>query len=163
MNVLIKIVSALVGSAIVYGGRRVFNWFDFVPRRLESLSIGTYFSSFQATTPGDQYNYVLCLQIANQSGKPLYIVRAIYFLRGSRKMPVYENAWRSSKKPNGYELKFGPQWKSIDILIQPGERADTYLPLAKPVIDSVFPQGKRGTLYMEYISDGKTGIHSAKL
>jgi hypothetical protein len=78
-------------------------------------------------------------------------------------MPVYENAWRSQKKPKGYELKFGPQWTSIDILVPPGAKVDTYLPLTRPVADSDFPQGERGTLYLEYISDGKTGIHSAKL
>ena len=159
---LTKLGFGAIGAACAYAGRFIFNWFDFLPRRLESLSIGSHFGGFSATAPGDQYQHALFIDISNQGGLPLYVVRAVYIPDG-KDLPIYINARRSQKKTRGYELKFGPQWKSLDILLQPHESADTYLPLSNRVADDQVPQGRRGTLYVEYVFSGKTGIHNASL
>jgi hypothetical protein len=162
LDLLTKFLFALGGAGMAYAGRRLFNWFDFIPRRLESIGIGTHFGGLRASGPGDQYNHALFVNITNHGGLPLYIVRAIY-LSGKVAVPIYVNARRSQKKTKGYELKFGSQWKEMDVLIQPNQSITTYLPLSSSVSDHDFPQGKRGKLYLEYVFAGRTGVHFAPL
>jgi len=152
----------LGGAMFAYAGRWFFNWFDFLPRRLDTIGIGTYFASFYASAPGDQYNHALFIEVTNHGGLPLYIVRAVY-IPGRMMIPIYVNARKSQKKTRGYELKFGEQWKHLDSLLSPNQSVKTYLPLAESVSDIDVPQGKRGNLYLEYVFAGKTGIHFAPM
>ena len=162
-----EVVDLLIGtgagvlSAIVL--RYLGHVADFVPRRLDSISTGTSFEAFHARGPGDNYDHVLWIRIRNNGGKPLYVVRAVYFPDKRSKVTVYQDALRSTKYQKGYEIKFGDQWKSLDWLVAPTEQRETYLPLGAATDAQSTPQGERGTLLIEYVYDGKSGIHKTKL
>lgn len=137
--------------------------FDFVPRRLLTIGVGSAFEELFVRAYGEKYNDVLMIYIRNHSGQPLYVARAVYFRDRAKKMPLYPDAWRSLKYSKGYELKFGDQWRELAVLIPSKGEVDTYIPLQSAATATIFPVGKRGTLLLEYISDGKTGIHRGSL
>lgn len=154
------ILSAIAMLLLRYVGHLA----DFVPRCLHSVSIGTSAESFYARGPGDNYDNVLWIQIRNDGGLPLYIVRAVYFQDKRGRIPVYINARRSTKYQKGYEIKFGEQWKSLDWLIPSRGNCETYIPLSKLIdTENIIPQGERGIALLEYVYDGKSGIHKVKL
>ncbi len=101
--------------------------------------------------------------IRNESGKTLYISRAVYFRDKLGEIPIYANARPSQKHPGGYEVKFGTQWKEFDVLIPSREQADTYVPLEKMPLPGKGEVGHRGMLLLEYVSDGKAGKHYGSL
>jgi hypothetical protein len=127
------------------------------------VSIGSSIEPFYARGPGDNYDSALLIYIRNQEGKPLRIDRAVYFRDLAAKIPVYANARPSNDYPDGYEVKFGRQWKEFDVLIQPGGEAHTYVPLAGSPTSIAVVAGKRGTLLLEYHLDGTSGTHQGKL
>jgi hypothetical protein len=45
----------------------------------------------------------------------------------------------------------------------PKTDAQSYIPLSSGYDKSKYPQERRGELVIEYVHDGKTGIHKAKL
>jgi hypothetical protein len=134
-----------------------------VPRRLLTVSIGSSIEPFYARGLGDNYDSALLIYIRNQGGKPLYIARAVYFRDRAAKVPIYADAWLSQKYPSGYEVKFGRQCKKLDVLIQPGGEVNTYVPLVGSPTSITVPAGRRGTLLLEYVSDGRPGIHRGKV
>jgi hypothetical protein len=158
------ILGVIASSAIALLVRLYTTAFDFIPRRLLTLSIGSSLEPFRARGPGDNYNATLMVYIRNQSGSPLYIVRAVYF-RGApaKRLPLYPNARRSQKYPRGYELKFGAQWVDSDVLLPAHGQVDTYIPLQSVPVDDAIPVGKRGTLLLEYVSEGRPGVHRGSL
>jgi TIR domain len=127
------------------------------------IGIGSSVEPFYARGPGDNYDSALLFYIRNRGGKPLYIALAVYFLDRAAKIPIYANAWRSQKYPSGYEVKFGRQWKDLDVWIQPGGEVDTYIPLEGSPTSIAVPAGERGTLLLEYVLDGISGIHRGKV
>ncbi|MCA2407160.1 hypothetical protein GYN07_28855 (plasmid) [Rhizobium leguminosarum bv. viciae 248] len=135
--------------------------FDFIPRRLTTLGIGSSIEAFMARGPGDNYDWVLHIGIRNLGGRPLYIVRAVYFVDQRSNFRIYHNARHSQKYHKGYEVKFGDEWKELDTLVRPGEEVVTYVPL-ETVPSSMVPV-RRGTLLLEYVTEGKPGIHRAAL
>jgi hypothetical protein len=132
-------------------------------RRLLTVSIGSSVEPFYARSPGDNYDSALLFYIRNQGGKPLYIALAVYFRDRAAKIPIYANAWRSQKYPSGYEVKFGRQWKDLDVWIRPGGEVHTYIPLEGSPTSIAVPAGKRGTLLLEYVLDEISGIHRGKV
>ena len=152
IQVGIGVLGGLVTAALL---RFIGHAFDFVPRKISDIGIGSSFEPFTARGPGDNYDNVLWLRIQNHSASPIYIIRAVYFAKNAN-IPVYSNAVRSQKYQNGYEVKFGAQWKEMSYIILPKENEQSYVPLAKNCDDSEVPQGKRGELLLEYVHDGKT-------
>jgi hypothetical protein len=132
-------------------------------RLLLTVGIGSSVESFYARGPGDNYDSALLFRIRNQGGKPLYIALAVYFRDRAAKIPIYTNAWRSQKYPSGYEVKFGRQWKDLDVWIQPGGEVHTYIPLEGSPTSIAVPAGKRGTLLLESVLDGISGTHRRKV
>jgi len=160
---LLQIGIGVVGGLLTAGVLRFFGHvFDFVPRKLHNIGIGSSFEPFMARGPGDNYDDVLWFRIQNHSSAPLFIIRAVY-IPSNIDMPVYENAMRSQKYKKGYEVKFGPQWKDMAYLLLPKDDTQSYMPLSRGYDVSKFPQGKRGKLLIEYVHDGKTGVHKAEL
>ncbi len=163
MDIILQIGIGVIGGLFTAVVLRFFGHvFDFVPRKLNDISIGSSFEPFTARGPGDNYDDVLWFRFHNQSSVPLFIIRAVY-IPSNKEVPIYENAMRSQKYQNGYEVKFGPQWKEMSYLLLPKIDTQSYLPLSQNVDSGQFPQGKRGKLLIEYVHDGKTGIHKAKL
>lgn len=153
-------IGSLVAAALLRLGTGVL---DFVPRRMNDLSIGTSFGPFHARGPGDNYDNVLSIRIRNNGSSSLFIVRCVYFLGSAQRVPIYVDARPSQKYRRGYEVKFGSQWKDQNTFLAAKEEAASYVPLGARADPSDFPQGKRGKLWIEYVYDGKTGIHRAKL
>ena len=163
MEVTLQIVIGVIGGLITAAILRYFGrFFDSVPRQLHDIGIGSSFEPFVARGAGDNYNNVIWLRFQNHSASPIYIIRAVYFPR-KKNVPVYSAAVPSQKYKNGFEVKFEDQWKDLAYLLMAKEEIQTYIPLARRCSSNEFPQGKRGELRIEYVHDGKTGIHKAKL
>jgi hypothetical protein len=163
MEVAIQIGIGVIGGLITAAVLRFFgHFFDFVPRKLHDIGIGSSFEPFMARGPGDNYDNVLWFRVQNHSASPIYIIRAVYF-PGKTDISVYANAVPSQKYKNGFEVKFSKQWKDLSYLLMAKEETQTYIPLAKPCSSAEFPQGNRGELKIEYVHDGKTGIHESSL
>lgn len=58
---------------------------------------------------------------------------------------------------------FGVQWKEAGTLIPPNGEVTTYLPLDERPAGAAIPAGRRGTLLLEYVYDGKPGTHRGSL
>ncbi len=160
---LLQIGVGVIGGVLTAGVLRFFGHvFDFVPRKLHNIGIGSSFEPFVARGLGDNYDDVLLFRIHNHSTAPLFIIRAVY-IPSNKNMPIYENAIRSQKYRKGYEVKFGPQWKDMAYLLLPKDDTQSYVPLSKDYDINKFPQGKRGKLLIEYVHDGKSGVHRAEL
>ncbi|HFD32940.1 MAG TPA: hypothetical protein ENJ28_09585 [Gammaproteobacteria bacterium] len=159
IQISIGVFAGLLTAALL---RFLVRAFDFVPRKLHDIGIGSSFEPFIARGPGDNYDDVLWFRIRNHSAAPLFIVRAVYFPRNTG-IPVYENATKSQKYENGYEVKFGQQYQDMTFLLMPKGDTQSYIPLSSGFDETKFPQEQRGELIIEYVHDGKTGIHKAKL
>jgi hypothetical protein len=157
--VLGVVASGIAGAAV----RAYTTLLDFIPKRLTTVSIGSSFEQFFARGPGDNYSAVLWIAIRNLGGSPLYVARAVYFPDRSGLIPVYAEARHSQKYTRGYELKFGAQWQELGVLILPNAEGTTYLPLRRRPSGDTIPTGRRGTLLLEYVFDGKPGIHRGNL
>lgn len=163
MDLAIQVGIGVVAGLLTATLLRFFGHaFDFVPRKLHDIGIGSSFEPLKARGPGDNYDDVLWLRIRNHSSAPIFIVRAIYFPKGTG-MSVYENAMRSQKYSKGFEVKFGPQWNDMAHLLMPKADTESYVPLNHDYDANKYPQGRRGELVIEYVHDGKTGIHKAEL
>lgn len=160
-------VGAILGAAatgmFAWIGRTYTNKFDFMEHRLDSVSIGSSFEKFYSRGNGENFDDCLMIRILNQFGKPLYIVRAVYYFDRARKMPVLPDAWRSQKYPDALELKFGSDNWNLETILRPGEMCSTFIPLSHSVIPASFPVGLRGMLKFEYVLGGKPGLHRASL
>jgi len=163
MEFTIQIIIGVIGGLITAAILRYFgHFFDLVPRQLHDLGIGSSFEPFIARGAGDNYNDVMLFRLQNHSVSPIYIIRAVYFPHKT-KIPIYSNAVPSQKYKNSFEVKFGNQWKELAYLLMEKAETHSYIPLARSCSSDEFPQGERGELRIEYVHDGKTGIHKAKL
>jgi hypothetical protein len=134
---------------------------EFLPRNLDDLGIGSSFEPFHAEGPGDTYDACLWLRLQNHGSGALFIVRCVY--ENTNRLPVYINALRSQKYRNAYEVKFGEQWKDMSVIIPPKGEIASYVPLSILPPQDTLPQGTRGRLLIEYVYNGRTGRHRAKL
>jgi hypothetical protein len=163
LDIIIQIAVGIIGGLLTAILIRFFTHaFDFIPRNLHNIGIGSSFESFFARGFVDNYNDVLWIRLHNHSSVPIYFIRAVYFPKKSN-MPIYQNAIKSQKYSNGYEIKFGEQWKDMSYLLMPKAETQTYMPLKNEYDSFDFPQGRRGKLIIEYVHDGKTGIHRTNL
>src|SRR2546430_5317775 len=111
-NPWIAIVIGAVGSLLATGLIRLVGGVgDFLPRRVDTLSIGSSFQPFRARGVGDNYDSVLWMQLRNLGASPLFIVRARF--RNTNELPLYVNARRSQARGSTYEVKFGEQWQEM--------------------------------------------------
>ncbi|WP_313914068.1 hypothetical protein [Tahibacter sp.] len=155
---IIGAAGSLLAAALI---RLVAGIGDFLPRKIETLSVGSSFQPFRATGVGDRYDDVLWIQLRNVGKSPLFVVRAGF--RNTDGLPIYVNARRSQALRNAYEVKFGEQWQEVSTLIPGDTQVETYVPLAGSVEDENMPQGKRGMLILDYVYDGRPGRHVVQL
>ena len=161
IGVLFQVATGAVGSIVAVGALRLFtSVLDFLPRQLHDVSIGTSYESFHARGPGDTYDHVLWIRFRNSSSVPIFIARCVYF--APPRMPVYENARRSQKYRRAYEVKFGHDWTSQSVLVEPGQEIQSYVPMNEKPTEPP-RQGARGTLLLEYCHGARTGRHRARL
>jgi hypothetical protein len=161
-NPWVAIVIGAAGSLLAAGLIRFVGGVgDFLPRRVDTLSIGSSFQPFRARERGDNYDAALWIQLRNLGASPLFVARAGY--RNSNKLPVYVNARRSQALRNTYEVKFGQQWQEMTALIGPGAETETYVPLSRLMADEEVIQGKRGKLVLDYVYNGRPGRHVAHI
>lgn len=161
-NLWAAIVIGAAGSLAAAGLLRIAGGVgEFLPRRVETLSIGSSFQPFRARDTGDDYDAVLWIQLRNLGASPLFVVRAGF--RNTNKLPVYVNARRSQAWRNTYEVKFGHHWQEMTTLIAPGAEAETYVPLSRSLAGTEVIQGKRGQLILNYVWNGRPGRHVARL
>lgn len=161
-NPYVAIVIGAAGSLLAAGLVRLLGGVgDFLPRRIDTVSIGSSFQPFQARGVGDNYDSVLWIQLRNLGNSPLFVARAAF--RNTNNLPVYVNARHSQALRRAYEVKFGRQWKEEAVLIPPGHERETYVPLDRAVADQDAAQGKRGKLVFDYVYNGRSGRHVAHL
>lgn len=129
----------------------------------EPPSVGTSFDPFLSRGPGDNADWALVFRILNSGRQDVTIRRAVYFLDSEKRVPILADAKHSQVHPEGFEVKFGEQWKLLECFLKPGEEALSYVPLQNQVSAFELPQGVRGELLLEYEIDGRPGSHRAVL
>ncbi|UEM08038.1 hypothetical protein JL101_035905 (plasmid) [Skermanella rosea] len=161
------LTGAFLGFIVTVILTYIINYFtsvlEFWPRRLECITIITTFIPFFANGRGDTYNDVLYIRIRNNDGNFIVIYRAVFLINDKKPLPMYENASISQKYPEGYEAKFGPQWWDLYAILPAYEEVTTYVPLSRTPEPGEFPAQQRGTLLIEYVHSGKTGVHRAPI
>lgn len=131
--------------------------------RSEPPSIGSSFEPFFSVGPGDNADWALVFRILNSGQHALTIRRAVYFLDAAGRVPILPDAKHSQVHREGYEVKFGNQWRMLSCRLGPGEEAISYVPLRNKISSFELAQGWRGDLLLEYEMDGRVSHHRAVL
>lgn len=162
---LIDIVFGIGITGLVVRGLR-----RYLPRNLDSLHVHVQHQKVSAHNEFEDYEHSLGVFIANAGTNNVYIARAFFrpyyrkffFLKKRSKLPIYPKAFKSAAH-NAYEIKFGNQWYEYDVIIKPGGREFTYLPLSSPPDERVLSRRECGTIAIEYATAGKSGIHVVRV
>ena len=90
-NPLVAIVIGAAGSLVAAGLIRFVGGVgDFLPRRVDTLRLGSLFQPFRARGTGDNYDAVMWMQLRSLGTSPLFVVRAGF--RNTHGFPVYVNS-----------------------------------------------------------------------
>lgn len=142
----------------------------FFPRNLDHLHVHVQRSQISSHSQHENYDNVLGIFISNSGTMNIYIAMAFFrpysrkafFLKRRTKLNINPCAFKSAAH-NAYEIKFGEQWYDFDVIIKPGQRAFTYLPLSEPVNQNLIDTRECGSILLEYATAGKSGRHIVRI
>ena len=156
-------------------------WSKYFPRQLDSLKIHlepafyldvdedkvTCLRSSDGTIKREhKFKFALRIVIKNTGSNNVYLstgtlkprYNAFLFFSRKSKLKFSPNAFKDANS-GSYELKFGDEYISNDILIKPAEAIDTIIPLTKGFDVKLIEKKKIGLLSFYYSSGEKYGLH----
>ncbi len=150
------------------------------PTNYEHLHVSVSLGGSVSIPPDIKVNQSFRIQLSNSGQTNFYIARA-YFCANQREwwtlwlwnkstgLNVHPGPDRIADKNNAFELKFTDQqpndFTQYEALIRPGHshRQTTWLPLAQPITQKLIDNRNCGTLYIEYATQKRQGVHRSKV
>lgn len=145
-----------------------------VPANYDQLHIDAVNGAAYAIPGADNVPNSLMFRLSNAGQTNIFITRCyfkaairpwffLWLVPLSTRTKVHPLSRKITHK-NAFELKFegnSPGFSNYEAMIKPGNSSgiSTFLALSEPVGQDVFNERNCGTIYVEYATSGKRGIH----